>query len=165
MTVKSGISPIRKVAAPISNNDNRNDRFLPTRSPMEPKIREPIGLIKKEDPTMASVSRKAVESLSGKKFLLRTFARIIARNKSYHSSSVPVADAVMITRILFLRSFMTRESYQTGIKIYESEVIKISNETIFYPKSARDDSAYTRGKTLVGYMLVQTSQPPANIGE
>src|SRR5688572_5980501 len=111
MTAKFGINPIRKVAAPISINESRNDRFLPVLSPMEPKMSEPIGLMKKEDPTMASVSRKAVESLSGKKFLLRAFARIMARNKSYHSSSVPVADAVITKRILFLRSFI-QESFQ-----------------------------------------------------
>ena len=106
MTAKFGTSPIRKVAAPISISESRKDRFLPVLSPIEPKMSEPMGLMKNEDPTMARVSRKAVESLSGKKFLLRAFARMTARNKSYHSSSVPVADAVIITRIRFLRSFI-----------------------------------------------------------
>jgi hypothetical protein len=111
MTAKFGINPIRKVAAPMSISESRNDRFLPVLSPIEPKMSEPSGLMKNEDPTIARVSRNAVESLSGKRFLLRALARMMARNKSYHSSSVPVADAVIITRILFLRSFITGEFF------------------------------------------------------
>src|SRR5690349_8763349 len=103
---------MRNVADPMSKSETRNDRFLPRRSPMDPKIREPIGRIKNEEATMANVSRKAVESLSGKKLLLSVLARITARNKSYHSSRVPVADAVMITRMRFFRSFIKRNDFQ-----------------------------------------------------
>ena len=106
ITLNFGINPIIKVAEPISNNEIRNDLLRPFLSPIDPKISDPMGRIKNDEATMARVSRNAVESLSGKKLLLSVFANMMARNKSYHSSSVPVADVVMITRMRVLRSFI-----------------------------------------------------------
>jgi hypothetical protein len=62
---------------------------------MLPKIKDPMGRTKNEEPTMAKVSKNAVSLEEGKSWLLNNLAKITAKNKSYHSNKVPVAEAII----------------------------------------------------------------------
>ena len=60
-----------------------------------------MGRTKNEEPTMAKVSKNAVSLSDGKSWLLNNLARITAKNKSYHSNKVPVAEAIIAVFICF----------------------------------------------------------------
>jgi len=60
-----------------------------------------MGRTKNEEPTMAKVSKKAVSLFDGNSWLLNSFAKITAKNKSYHSNKVPVAEATIAVFICF----------------------------------------------------------------
>ena len=74
------------------------------RSPMLPKINDPIGLNMKDETTTANVSKKCDDPSFGNNWVDNTLAKIIAKNISYHSISVPTEEAKIIWKIL---SFFT----------------------------------------------------------
>jgi hypothetical protein len=48
-----------------------------------------------------------------------------ARNRSYHSSSVPVAEAVMMVRIRFVISFIAEAFSGVAIEVVKRTMLKI----------------------------------------
>ncbi len=97
---KVGIQPIKNVAAPIIIKETKNEYFLPIRSPILPKINDPIGRNINDETTTASVSKKCDEPSLGNNCVDNTLAKMIAKNISYHSIKVPTDDAKIIWKIL-----------------------------------------------------------------
>src|SRR5665647_81521 len=91
-----------KVEKPIRLMVTRKVPLRPTRSPMRPKIRAPIG--RKAKPTAKAPRAKTYPAVSlspAKKVLDRMAARGTKRKKSYHSKAVPAAEAAT-TRIMLV---------------------------------------------------------------
>lgn len=83
-----------KVAPPIRLTVTRNAPLRPSRSPMWPNTRAPIGRKAKPTPNRARAARVPAVSLRpAKKALEITWVRLPKMKKSYHSKAVPAEEA------------------------------------------------------------------------